>query len=51
MCSCATCAIGPDEVRGHFAQLALVEIRVDPAWGRKVTRLAEMLPGEAETPL
>lgn len=51
MCSCAGCAAGVDETRSHFAQLALIEVRYDAAWGRKVARLAEMLPGETETPL
>lgn len=51
MCGCAVCAYDLIEVRGHFAQHALGELNVDPAWERRVAGLAQMFPGPPESPL
>jgi hypothetical protein len=38
-------------VRGHFAMIALAEIKADPSWERVVVQLAQLMIGDVVDPL
>lgn len=48
---CAVCGYEPDILNGHFAMIALAELRADSYWERLVVGLSSLFAGEPDNPL